>query len=109
MYVYVSNRSNTDVLFDNLAVTYNAGNIIEENHYYSYGLPIASISAKKLGNSNEGTLDNNYKMQGAFAEMDDDIGWNDFALRNYDAQIGRWVQQDPFQEFASPYVGMGNG
>lgn len=40
--------------------------------------------------------------------MDDDIGWNDFALRNYDAQVGRWVQQDPFGQFASPYVGMGN-
>lgn len=40
--------------------------------------------------------------------MDDDIGWNDFALRNYDAQIGRWVQQDPYQEFASPYTGMSN-
>jgi hypothetical protein len=31
-----------------------------------------------------------------------------FALRNYDAQIGRWVQQDPYQQFASPYLGMGN-
>ena len=39
--------------------------------------------------------------------MDDDIGWNDFALRNYDPQIGRWVQQDPYQEYATPYVGMG--
>ena len=47
-------------------------------------------------------------MQGAFAELDEDIGWNDFALRNYDPQIGRWVQQDPFQQFPSPYTGMGN-
>jgi RHS repeat-associated protein len=53
-------------------------------------------------------LKNNYLYQGAYAELDEDIGWNDFALRNYDAQIGRWVQQDPYQEFASPYVGMGN-
>jgi RHS repeat-associated protein len=53
-------------------------------------------------------LKNNYLYQGAFAELDDDIGWTDFALRNYDAQIGRWVQQDPYQEYASGYVGMGN-
>ncbi len=53
-------------------------------------------------------MKNNYLFQGAYSELDDDIGWNDFALRNYDAQIGRWVQQDPYQEFASPYVGMGD-
>ncbi|HYM94359.1 MAG TPA: RHS repeat-associated core domain-containing protein [Chitinophagaceae bacterium] len=61
-----------------------------------------------MGDSYEGTLTNKYQMQGAFAEMDDDIGWNDFELRNYDPQIGRWVQQDPYGQFASPYVGMGN-
>jgi hypothetical protein len=36
--------------------------------------------------------------------LDEDIQWTDFPLRNYDAQIGRWVQQDPYQQFASPYV-----
>ncbi|OQP63583.1 hypothetical protein A4R26_16525 [Niastella populi] len=29
-------------------------------------------------------------------------------MRSYDPQIGRWAQQDPYEEFASPYVGMGN-
>jgi RHS repeat-associated protein len=53
-------------------------------------------------------LKNNYLYQGANSELDDDIGWHDFMLRNYDAQIGRWVQQDPFQQFASPYSGMAN-
>ncbi|HET7117956.1 MAG TPA: RHS repeat-associated core domain-containing protein [Hanamia sp.] len=56
----------------------------------------------------EGNLQNNYKYQGTFSEMDADIGWNDFELRNYDAQVGRWVQQDPLQQFASPYLGEGN-
>jgi RHS repeat-associated protein len=53
-------------------------------------------------------LKNNYQYQGDFSEMDEDIGWNDFELRNYDAQTGRWVQQDPFGQFTSPYTGMGN-
>ncbi len=56
----------------------------------------------------EGVVENNYLYQGAFAELDEDIQWTDFPLRNYDAQIGRWVQQDPYQEYASPYIGMGD-
>jgi RHS repeat-associated protein len=43
-----------------------------------------------------------------YAEFDDEIGWNEFALRNYDPQIGRWTTPDPYEEFASPYVGMGD-
>jgi RHS repeat-associated protein len=61
-----------------------------------------------LGDVYQGSLKNNYLYQGANSELDDDIGWHDFMLRNYDAQTGRWVQQDPYQQFASPYVGMGN-
>jgi RHS repeat-associated protein len=103
-----SNQSNNDVFFDNLQAGIVHGNIAEENHYYAYGLKIATLSSKKLGDVYEGSLKNNYLYQGAFSELDDDIGWTDFMLRNYDAQIGRWVQQDPYQQFASPYVGMGN-
>jgi RHS repeat-associated protein len=107
VYIYLSNQSNNDVYWDNFTVNIKQGQIVEENHYYSYGLKIATLSSKKLGDTYQGSLKNNYLYQGSFAELDEDIGWNDFALRNYDAQIGRWVQQDPYQEFASPYVGMG--
>ena len=107
VYIYVSNQSNNDVYFDNLQAGIVQGNIAEENHYYAYGLKIAGLSSKKLGDVYEGSLKNNYLYQGAYSELDEDIGWNDFFLRNYDAQIGRFVQQDPYQEFASPYVGMG--
>ena len=106
-YIYISNRSDQPVYFDNLTINLTGGNIIEEDHYYAYGLKIAAISSKKLGDAGEGNLANNYQYQGAFAETDADIGWQDFDLREYDAQIGRWEQQDPFDQFASPYVGMG--
>ena len=108
VYIYISNRSDQDVFFDNLSVNITTGNIIEENHYYPYGLKIAAISSKKFGDIPEGSLQNNYQYQGSFSEMDADIGWNDFELRNYDPQIGRFVQQDPFGQFASGYLGMGN-
>jgi RHS repeat-associated protein len=95
------------VYFDNLTVNVTTGNIIEENHYYAYGLKIAAISSKKLGDGGEGNLANNYQYQGTFAETDADIGWQDFDLRQYDAQIARWEQQDPYEQYASPYLGMG--
>ncbi len=53
-------------------------------------------------------MKNNYLYQGNYAEYDEDIGWHDFALRSYDAQLGRFWQTDPYDEFASGYTGMGN-
>ncbi|WKN45306.1 hypothetical protein [Tunicatimonas pelagia] len=29
-------------------------------------------------------------------------------MRQYDAVVGRWLSVDPYRQFASPYVGMGN-
>jgi RHS repeat-associated protein len=106
-YIYISNGSTEPVFFDNLRVVHERGRITEENHYYAYGLKIAGISSSKAGDVNEGELKNRRQYQGAFSEYDEDIQWNDFALRNYDPQIARWVQQDPYQQFASPYVALG--
>ena len=62
-YVYVSNRSDQSVYFDNLKVQVAGGNLIEKNHYYAYGaygLKIAAISSAKLGDGAEGGLKNSY-------------------------------------------------
>ncbi len=107
-YVYVSNESEEHVYFDNIQVAHKRGRIIEENHYYSYGLKIAAISSKKLGNVSEGHLKNQYLFQGDYSEFDEDMNWNEFALRDYDPQTGRFVQIDPYYQFPSPYTGMGN-
>jgi len=47
--------------------------------------------------------------QGSFAEeiSEFELNYNEFALRTYDPQIGRWTTADPYDEFASPYLGMG--
>jgi len=103
VYIYTSNESSLSVYFDDLKVRHDNGRILEETHYYAYGLKIAPLSSQAFG-----AIQNNYQYQGDYSEFDGDIGWNDFMLRNYDPELGRFMQQDPYDQFASGYVGMGN-
>lgn len=102
-YIYLSNESQTNVFFDNFAVTHNRGRIAEENAYYPYGLKIKGLSAKAFDKGN-----NKYGYQGDFSEGEEETDWDEFDLRMYDAQIGRWTGVDPYDQFASPYIGMGD-
>ncbi|MDA3616825.1 RHS repeat-associated core domain-containing protein, partial [Polluticaenibacter yanchengensis] len=101
--VFVSNESGEYVYFDDMIVRHDRGRILEENHYYSFGLKIATLSSRAFGAPN-----NAYGYQREFNELDEDLGWHDFTLRSYDPQIGRFLQVDPYDQFASGYVGMGN-
>ncbi len=97
-YIYVSNENDDPVYFDNLQVSHNKGRIIEENHYYAFGLKIAGISSKKLGDSFEGMLDNKNLYNDKELIDDADLDWYDYGFRNYDAQIGRFPQLDPLTD-----------
>jgi RHS repeat-associated protein len=102
-FVYLSNESKTFVYFDNFEVTHVRGRLIEENSYYAYGLKIAALSSKVFDAS-----PNPYQYQGDYNDFEDETAWNDFELRSYDGQIGRFLQNDPYDQFASSYTGMGN-
>jgi RHS repeat-associated protein len=91
------------VFFDNFSVTHDRGRIIEENHYYAYGLKIAALSSKA-----QGVLENKFLYNGkelASAEFEDGSGldWYEYGLREYDAQIGRFFRVDPLTD-AYPYL-----
>lgn len=47
-----------------------------------------------------------YAYQGQ--EKDDETGKEAFELRLWDSRIGRWTSPDPYGQYSSPYVGMGN-
>jgi RHS repeat-associated protein len=95
LYIYVSNESNLPVFFDNLTVTHTPGAIVEETHYYPFGLTMAGISGKALV---FGPENKKKKFQGQ--EYNDELGVNvyEFKYRMDDPQIGRFWQIDPLSD-----------
>jgi len=115
LYIWVSNEtSGWNVYFDNLSVQYKQGPLLEENHYYPFGLTMAGISDKAIKTSyvenkfryNEGTeLQNKEFSDGTGLEL------YDAGFRRLDPQLGRFTQIDPIAdgaEFSSAYVYAGN-
>lgn len=86
--------------FDDFKITHTGSPVVAGADYYPFGL---TMTDREI-------LDEAYRYgyQGQYSEEDKTTGWNEFELRMYDARFGRWTSIDPYGQFASPYVGIGN-
>ncbi len=101
LYVYVSNEtSGLDVFFDNFQVSHTRGRILEETHYYPFGLTMSGISSRLLKHP---YAENKIGIAGKelqSKEFSDDSGLDiyDFGARMYDPQTGKFMMMDPLAE-----------
>ncbi len=116
LYVYVSNHTpGTKVYFDDLSVELTEDIVTQATDYYPFGSVARRVNTpNSYFESPTDTAKRNFGQyyrwgfQGQFAEEDPETNWNSFELRMFDPVIGRWLVPDPYNEFWSPYLAMGN-
>jgi len=75
----------------------NAVSLTAKTDYYPGGMAMPNRNV-------QGNYRYNYQGQ----ELDKETGKHAFELRLYDSRINRWISPDPYGQYDSPYMAMGN-
>ncbi|RYE58213.1 MAG: hypothetical protein EOP48_04045, partial [Sphingobacteriales bacterium] len=95
--VYVDNQSvGKDVWFDNLMIGHYTGEVLEQSHYYPFGLTVDGPMAA-------GVTEQPLKLTTKELEKSFDLNAYDFGARMQDMQLGRWWGADPLAEKYYPF------
>jgi len=103
LFVYTSNEGNVDfnVFFDELRIVHTPSAILQEDHYYPFGMSISALSS-----SAPLSKPNDFKYNGFEEEAGFNLGWYDYSARLYDPQLGVFTSVDPAADLMrrhSPY------
>ena len=74
--------------------------ILSQQDYYPWGGVMPGRNYKST------FISENRSYQGQL--FDNETNYNSFDLRNFDSRIGRWLSTDPYNQYYSPYMAMGN-
>lgn len=85
--VFVSSISQSSVFVDKVNLNHYKGAVLEENHYYPFGLTLTSTAEVQSGNK--------IKLTSKELIPDLDLNWYDYGSRQMDEQIGRFTSIDP--------------
>ncbi|EAY24864.1 putative cell wall-associated protein [Microscilla marina ATCC 23134] len=99
--IYIANETEDEpVYFDDMVVEHTPQLIVQENHYYPFGLELEGLSK-------HGKPEHRWKFTSVELVSDFDLQWYDYKYRkNYNSQVARFFSVDPIAEeyiYLTPY------
>jgi len=89
--VFVANESDQEVFFDDMIIEHTLQLIVQENHYYPFGMNLAGIEK-------QGRPEHKFQYNGKEKQSEFGLNWLDYGARNYDAVLGKWYSIDELAE-----------